>query len=69
MNNEEEEEFAELLSHEKDHEWGMDDNDNNRFRELVRMQIRGAELEPDEEKELFKLHRKQNKGIGSLTPG
>ena len=68
MNHEQEEEFADLLSHDKDHEWVIEKDEKNRFKELVRMLIRGAELEPEEEKELFYLHRKQNKGIGNLTP-
>lgn len=32
------------------------------------MRMRGAELEPEEENELYTLHRKGNKGIGSTTP-
>lgn len=39
------------------------------MKELVRIKYRGVELEPEEEKELDFLHRKQNHGIGGLTPG
>jgi len=58
MDPEQEEEFKELLARDKDHDWGLEPEEHNRLRELVRMLIRGAELEPEEEKELFYLHRK-----------
>ena len=38
---------------DKKHEWGVQPDENARLRELVKMRIRGAELEPDEEKELY----------------
>ena len=47
----------------------MQPDENARLRELVKMRIRGAELETDEEKELYQLHRKGNRGIGATTPG
>ena len=69
MSPDQEEEFAELLIKDKKHEWRIEPDESQRLRELVRMLIRGAELEPEEEKELFDLHRKANRGIGSTTPG
>lgn len=40
-----------------------------RMKELVMMKFNGAQLEPEEVKELEELHKKQNEGIGGLTPG
>ena len=57
-----------MLARDKKHEWGLEPDENQRLRELVRMRMRGAELEPDEENELFILHKKGNKGIGSTVP-
>ena len=58
-----------LLQKDKDVERNLTDDEQQRMRELVRMLYRGAELEPEEEKELLYLHQKQNRGIGGLTPG
>ena len=69
MSPDQEEEFAELLIEDKKHDWRIEPDESQRLRELVRMLIRGAELEPEEEKELCDLHRKANRGIGSTTPG
>ena len=61
-------ELDELLHKEKDHVRDVTPEEAQRMKELARILIRTAELEPEEEKELEFLHAKQNKGIGNLTP-
>ena len=52
----EEEDLAYLLQKDKDIERNLNDQEQDRMKELVRMLYRGAELEPEEEKELYYLH-------------
>ena len=69
MTPQQEEELAELLQKDKHVERNLTPEEQDRMLILVKMLYKGAELDPDEENELLRLHRKQNKGIGALTPG
>ena len=62
------EEMNDLLKRDKGIERNLTPDEEDRMLMLVKMLYRGAELEPEEEKELQMLHKKQNEGIGSLSP-
>ena len=51
-----EEDLASLLQKDKDIERNLTEDEQDRMRDLVKMLYRGAELEPDEERELAYLH-------------
>lgn len=56
MTQDQEEDLAALLLKDKDVERNLTPDEQQRMKELVRMLYRGAELEPEEEKELHYLH-------------
>lgn len=58
MNDDQMEELKDLLRRDKDHERDLTPDEQDRMKELVRILYRGAELEPEEEKELEELHAK-----------
>ena len=68
MTDQQEDELAELLRKDKDHDREISPEENSRMRELVRILYKTGSLEPDEEEELAGLHERQNRGIGCLTP-
>lgn len=47
-----------LLRRDKDVERSLQPEEKDRMMILVKMMYKGAELEPDEEKELLMLHRR-----------
>ena len=58
MTDQQEDELAELLRKDKDHDREISPEENSRMRELVRILYKTGSLEPDEEEELAGLHER-----------